>query len=116
MDDLSAQCAQDTAPMIQLLETNQLMSNNMNAIMQELQSIRHKMNYSISHATSVLDRHGSPSSIYAEPCIQQTTPPPPQTQYPLIPFFLPHHMPTGTQSTMQHNPPYQWMLLPPGFH
>ena len=107
--NLAAQHACDKATMSQLLETNQTMQNNLNAIMQEIQSIRHQMIFSNSHATTVQDNHGLPSSIYAAPLIQQTTSPPPQTQPPFLPPFPPEHIPPVTRPPIQCNPTPQWM-------
>ncbi len=73
--NLAAQCDHDNTSMSQLLETNQTMQTNFSAIMKELESIRHHMNYTNVHATTVQDRKGPPSSIHEVPHIQQTTPP-----------------------------------------
>ncbi len=91
--------------MNQLSETKQTMQSNLNAIMQEPQLINHQMSNSIAHAATVKDSHGPPSYIYAISSIQPNIPSPPAAQPPLIPPLPLQHMPTGTQPTMQHNPP-----------
>ncbi len=54
----------NNATMKQLLDTNQTMKSNMNANMQELQSIKHKINNLNAHAPTKQDRHGLFASIY----------------------------------------------------
>ncbi len=92
------------------------MKSNLNAIMQELQSIKQQMNFSNAHEISVHNRQASPLIQLCCNLQQRTTPPPPQTQHPYAPSFPPQHMPAGTKPEMHQSPTPQWIQPPPGFH
>ncbi len=92
--NLAGQCAQDNAAMSKLSETNQTMKLTLNAIMQELQSIKHKMNYSNAHTPTVQDSHCPPSSIYAVPNIPSSNLPQNPTQLPFVPSLPPQNLST----------------------
>lgn len=108
--NLTAQRAQDNAAMSQLSDTNHSMQSNINTIMQELQTIKHQMNYTNAQATHMKSNYGPPSAIYA------AAPMPPNIMQAQPPMALPspsQHMNTGHMLSPSTN---QWTPPPPGFH
>ncbi len=87
MANLAAQHAQENAATSQFFATSLIMQSNLNIIMQELQSIKHQMNYSNVHSPTVPDRLAS--------------------ELLFVPPLPPQHMPIGTQHTIQCNPTLQ---------